>query len=84
LNAAVRVDDQPIAMLAALGGHPERVEHQGGGLGGVDRPADHQSRERVQDRGAVDLALAGRVLGDVSQPQLVGSIATKHSADQVQ
>ena len=38
---------------------------------GVDRPADHAAGEGVEHDRAVDLALAGGVLGDVGHPQLV-------------
>lgn len=39
--------------------HPERVEDHGRGLPGVDRPADHEARERVTHLAAIHLALVG-------------------------
>ena len=57
-----------VAILSMLGGHPERVEDEQRRLAAVDRPADDEPGERVEDDAAVDLALAGRVLGDVGHP----------------
>ena len=84
LPAAVGVDHEPVAVFAALGGHPDRVEHQERGLGVVDRPANHEAGERVEDHAAVHLSLAGRVLRDVGHPQLVRAIAPERAPDQVQ
>jgi hypothetical protein len=58
--------------LAVLDRHPERVDDQVRRGRRVDRPAHHSTREGVEDHGAVHLALAGGVLGDVGQPQAVG------------
>ena len=80
----VGVDDEPITIVSALGGHSERVEHQRGGLGAVDRPAGHEPGERVQNHAAVDLALVGRVLGDIGDPEGVGTITTEDAPDEIQ
>jgi hypothetical protein len=77
-------DLETVAVLAALGGHAEGVEHEQRGLGAVDRPADHVAGERVRDDAAVDLALAGRVLGDVGHPQLVGAVAPERAAHEIE
>src|SRR3954451_1517387 len=58
----------PFAVGAPLRGHPQRVEHEAGGLGGVDRPAHDLSAERFQHHAAVHLALPGGVLADVASP----------------
>ena len=84
LHPAIAMHHQPVAVRAPLGGHPQRVEHEAGGLGGVDRPAHDLAAEGVQHHAAVDLALAGGVLGDVGDPQLVGAIAAELAPDQVQ
>ena len=79
LHAAVGMNHEAVAVLAALGGHAEGVEDELRGLGAVDRPADDLARERVEDDAAVDLALARRMLGDVGHPQLVGSVAAERA-----
>jgi hypothetical protein len=50
---------------------------------GVDRPADHSAGVGIQHDRAVDLALAGGVLGDIGHPQLVRSGAGELAVDQV-
>ena len=70
-DAVVGVDHACRGRLAVLDRHPERVARQRRGRVVADRPADDAAAERVEHDGAVDLALPGRVLGDVGQPQLV-------------
>jgi hypothetical protein len=60
LHAAVGVDHQFVIGASPAGCHAERVEDECGGLGAVDRPADHEPRERVEDDGTVDLVLPGQ------------------------
>ena len=56
----------------ALGnGHVECVQDQFGAQVLGHRPAHHPTRERVQDHREVQPALAGALLGDVSNPQPV-------------
>ncbi|HZV27634.1 MAG TPA: hypothetical protein VFG00_15255 [Acidothermaceae bacterium] len=62
------MNHETVAVLAALGCHPERVEDEQRRLCAVDRPVDDEAGERVEDDAAVDLALAGGVLGDVGHP----------------
>lgn len=50
---------------------------------GVHRVADTPSRVDVVDRAQVELALAGRVFGDVGQPQLVRGVGGEPAVDQV-
>jgi hypothetical protein len=75
---------EAIGAIAADCGHAERVGHQDRRLRAFDRPADDEPREGVEDDAAVDLALPCRVLGDVGHPQLVGPVAAKDAADEVQ
>jgi hypothetical protein len=63
--------------------HAERVGHEHGRLGGVDRPADDETRERIEHGAAVDLALARGVLGDVGHPQLIGLLTTERAAHEI-
>ena len=73
------MNHETVAVLATLGCHPERVEDEQRRLGAVDRPADNEPRERVEDDAAVDLAVARRVLGDVGHPQLVRPVTTERA-----
>jgi hypothetical protein len=50
-------------------GHAERIRHERRVLGRVDRRADDPPGEYVEHNGAVHLALPGRVLGDVGDPE---------------
>src|SRR5438128_8794907 len=63
--------------------HPERVARQCRSWVVADRPADHAPAERVENDRAVHLALAGRVLGDVGHPELVGPLANEHAVDEI-
>jgi len=49
----------------------------------IGRVADDPAREGVLDRAKVELALVRRVLGDVGEPQLVGSLRTERTANKV-
>src|SRR5665213_2721868 len=49
----------------------------------VDGPTDHLAREEIKHDAAIDLALPSRVLGDVGQPQLVGTGGGELTLDQV-
>jgi hypothetical protein len=55
----------------AVDGHVECVQDQFGAQVLGHRPAHHLTRERVQDHREVQPALAGALLGDVSNPQPV-------------
>jgi len=76
--------DKPVLGASASCCHPERVEHEAGGLGAVDGPASDVTAEGVEHDAAEHLALAGRVLGDVGHPQLIGPLAPKRPADEIQ
>ena len=49
----------------------------------VDGPTDHLARVEVKHDAAIELPLAGWVLGDVGQPQLIGSGGGELALDQV-
>ena len=83
-DPAIGMYDQVAVGAAPARCHPERVEHQGRGLGRVDRPADDEPGERVEDDAVVDLALPGGVLGDVGHPQLVRRVTRELTADEIQ
>ena len=78
------MDHQAVLAVAPADRHAQRIEDQRRGLGAVDRPADDEAREGVQDDAAVELALTRRVLGDVGHPQLVGPAATELAPDEIQ
>src|SRR4051794_28887323 len=69
--------------VASLDRHPERVRGQASGRLVADRPADDAAAERVEDDRAVDLALPGRVLGDVGQPELIRTLSPEDAVDEV-
>jgi hypothetical protein len=57
--------------LAAPDGHLQGVDDELGAHVIADRPAHHHPAERLEDHRQVDLAIAGRVFGDVHHPQAV-------------
>src|SRR5690606_31769278 len=69
--------------LACTDCHVQGVDDQGGVLFGVDSPADDLAATSIQHGGAVDLALPGRMLGDVRDPQLVQRETVELAVDQV-
>jgi hypothetical protein len=64
-------------------GHGKGVDDQLGVLPGGDRPADDLPGEDRHHRGAVQLAFAGGMLGDVGQPERVGPVRGEGAPDQV-
>ena len=70
----------PIALPLAI---DDGVVDQCGLAATVDGPTDHPAAEGVEDTAAVDLALPGRVLGDVGEPQDVGPVDSEIALDQV-
>src|SRR5665648_250308 len=82
LGAVVRVNDRR-DRAAGLDRHVERVDDQLGVLDVVDGPADDLATVGVHHGAAVDLALPGRVLCDVGDPQLVRSQPVELAVDQV-
>jgi hypothetical protein len=68
---------------AVADGHVQGAGDEPGGLGSINGPADDAAGAGIQDHGAVDLAFAGGVLGDVSDPLLVGQRPGELAVDQV-
>ncbi len=83
LRAAVRVHYHDAAGLPSGDGGPQGADGELGGHALVEGVADDAVAEQVLDRAAVELALGGGVLGDVGQPQLVGSGGGELALDQV-
>ncbi len=84
LGAVIGMDHGAAALgFALFYGHPERVGGERGGRVVADRPADHASAVGVENDRAVHLALAGRVLGNVGQPQLIRAFPTESAVDQI-
>jgi hypothetical protein len=69
--------------VALSDGHVQGVQDQLGAEVVGHRPADDPAGERVQDHGEVQPALTGALLGDVSDPQAVGSWWTELARDQI-
>jgi len=68
----------------ALGdGHVQGVQDQLGAEMVGHRPADDPAGERVEDDSEVQPALTGALLGDVSDPQAVGSWWSELALDQI-
>jgi hypothetical protein len=80
---AVAVDHGAELGATAPAGHLQGVDDQLGSHVIGDRPADHDPAEHVEDRGAVDLALGGGVLGDVGDPQPIRRIGDKPALHQI-
>jgi hypothetical protein len=77
---AAGVQDRP-DWLATHPGHLQGIDDELGAQVVRDRPAHDPAAEHIEDRGAVDPALGGAVLGDVGDPQpirLIGDELTLH------
>src|SRR5258708_7000450 len=72
LDAAVRVMEEARFGVSGLQGHGQGVEGQAPIDVRIEGPADHTSREEVQDRCEVQPALSCPDVGDVRDPDLVG------------
>jgi len=77
------MDDRRYADGPGLTGHAQRVVDQCRLATPIDGPADHLAAEGVEHDAAVDLALPGRVLGDVGEPQDVRTVDGEVALDQV-
>src|SRR5918995_4178115 len=75
--------DQSLLRAAAGDGVLERDPHERAAHVTGHRPADAGAREAVDNGSQVQLALAGRDLTDVGEPQLVGTPGAEVAADQV-
>ena len=81
---AIGVNDEAVLASAPARRHAERVVDEHRRLGRVDRPADDEPGEGVENDAAVELALAGRVLGDVGHPELVGPVAAELAPNEIE
>jgi hypothetical protein len=70
-------------LTAACDGHLDGGDHEAGLHAAVDGPADDPVREAVLDGAEVELPLAGAVLGDVGEPQVVRAIRGEVAADEL-
>ena len=77
LRAVVAVDQRTGAGLAGLDGHSQRRVDHGRRRSTIERPSHHPTEPGVEHHAAVQLSLAGGVLGDVGHPQLVGTLAAE-------
>lgn len=71
MAAVVGVMDHPRLRLAAADRHHQGVDGELGGASIAHRPADHAPGVAVDDSGQVQLAFAGRELGQVGDPTLI-------------
>jgi hypothetical protein len=83
LAAVVGVMHQAWGGVALGDGHVQGVQDQLGAQVLSHRPADDPAGERVEDHGEVQPALTGALLGDVSDPQAIGSWWTELARDQI-
>jgi hypothetical protein len=82
LASVVAVDDRARGGPAGVEGHAEGVRGEVGSLGAVDGPADDTAAQHVYDDAAVDLALAGGMLGDVGDLEPVRAVGGELALDQ--
>jgi hypothetical protein len=75
--------DQAWGGVALGDGHVQGVQDQLGAEMVGHRPANDPAGERVEDNGEVRPAVTGALLGDVSDPQAVGSWWTELARDQI-
>jgi hypothetical protein len=75
---------QPLQLgLAAPDGHLQRVQRQTGPQRPRGLPTDEEPTERINDEGHIDKAGPGRHIGDIGDPQLVGSLRSKVTLYQI-
>jgi len=75
---------QPLQLgLPAPDGHLQGVQGQIGAQRPRGLPADDEAAERVDDQGHIDEAGPGRDIGEVGDPQLVGSLRREVPLHQV-
>src|SRR3954470_23209804 len=71
------------ATATAREGHPERVENEVGAHVAGELPADDPAREDVDDEAEVDHPLPAADIGEVRDPQPVGSVGAEVAVDAV-
>jgi len=75
--------DEARSRAAPLDCHDERGDGEFGTHMLAHGPANHLAGEQVEDHGKVEPALAGRNVGDVRQPNLIGPVHDKILLEQV-
>src|SRR5215203_6769468 len=83
LAAVVGVADQAGWRLSLADGHLQGVQDQFGAQVLGHRPANDPTRERVQDHGEVQPALVGALLGNVGDPELIGTGRCEPALDEI-
>src|SRR5690625_541108 len=83
LRSSIAVQDAASYLAPPGDSAVQSVDRQAGLHSRVDRIPDYPARVDVLDRTQVELALAGAVLGDIGQPQLVRAISSEVSLDQI-
>src|SRR5205807_297529 len=83
LAAAVGMMDQACSRALPLDCHGERGDGEFGTHVIAHGPTNHLAAEQVEDYGQVEPALAGRNVGDIGQPDLIGLVGDKVLIQQV-
>src|SRR5215212_8286380 len=83
LAAVVGVADQAGWWLSLADGHLQGVQDQFSAQVVGHRPANDPTRERVQDHGEVQPALVGALLGNVGDPELIGTGRCEPALDEI-
>jgi len=83
LAAAIGMMDEARSRAAPLDCHDERGDSEFGTHVLAHGPANHLAGEQVEDHGQVEPALAGRNVGDIRQPDLIGPVCDTILLEQV-
>src|SRR5881392_241430 len=83
LTAAIRMMDQARPRAASLECHGEGGNGEFGAQMLAHRPADDLASEQVEDHGQVEPTFAGRDVGDIRQPDLIGPVGCEIPIQQV-
>src|SRR5262249_50999435 len=75
--------DQAGSRALSLDCHGERGDGQFGTHMLAHRPTHHLAGEQVEDHRQVEPALAGRDIGDIGQPDLIGAVGDKILFEQI-
>jgi hypothetical protein len=75
--------DQARSRASPLDGHSERGDGELGAHVVAHGPTDHLAGEEIEDHGQVEPPLAGRDVGNVGQPDLIGPVGHKILIQQV-
>jgi Integrase core domain/HTH-like domain len=81
--ALVAVNNCAWVRLTLVDCHAECAGHQGSCRTAVDRQPDHAPRPGVEDDGAIDLSISGRVLRHVGDPEFISLVAVKLAGDPI-